>query len=956
MPIQVTNTRNRVEVSPTTNEVVVQQTLNRVEIGGPAHPQSHGLSSGDHVDLLVTAGVGLNVDFAAGRVRIDQTVFEIAAGSLAMAASQTNFVFVNSSGVVATNTTGFPSNTIPLATVTTSGAAVTAIVDKRAVFYEDTAAGGGGGGAPLGAGYLVTVADVDLTGEVVVGLTPGGELGGTWPAPTVNATHSGSSHADAAAAGASVADAHIADASDAHDASAISIVDAAGDFTATEVEGALAELQADAEAHAAAGDPHPGYQTPAEHTAIGDGAPHHPQSHSDADHTAGFAAPTGAIDIGDASGSGAATTHSRSDHQHQVPAPAGGYPQAVAAAAADGTATTPARSDHAHAHGSGYLPDAHHAQAHPISGGDHSGAISTTQHGAMAGPANAHRWADIDKTTSALSDIATRPHSALGSIGTDDHHAKLHAIDDAAHHSGVISATQHGTPAGDLHTPYFKADGTRDITGAFDIEKASGVLFTGTVTGEANPRIRVQHDRYELRTGGAATSGMDMRRQSVTQIDFVRDVTAAPILRGRIEADTQPRWRATGGAAGGFEVGIGGSTAADTGFLRNTDPGRFRVRDYLELSNLLTKPMVTVSVGLNGSPPIFLYGRSPNGDIATQAKLYAMLESGAELGPLGTFEGDLSQYIFPYGGFSINNPNGVQGLGGASFWGQLAVPTIIGTANTADAAYSPTVTLTTTINATETGLAYTSTGDPIFAGDIIVIGTERILVQSINDTTNGMDCIRGVQGTTAAGHTAGAAISRAGVTSGTQARWGWDGGPCLEQDTGASSGTDAGLEWPVFMMMHDQPLLVYQFHQYDITDQRLFVGFSDQTLAVMNASDNPAGHYAGLQFSTNRGDTNFKFVTKDGVTQNLQDVGIPPTGASPSTEGPHWYLRILGSQVIRFTLFDETWAPFGDIEFTTNLPFNYAPQRLMAGVRNLAAVSKRFQHRFGSFMVRPSAA
>jgi hypothetical protein len=52
---------------------------------------------------------------------------------------------------------------------------------------------------------------------------------------------------------------HLADAADAHDASAISILDTAADFTATDVEGALAELQADAEAHAAAADPHTAY-------------------------------------------------------------------------------------------------------------------------------------------------------------------------------------------------------------------------------------------------------------------------------------------------------------------------------------------------------------------------------------------------------------------------------------------------------------------------------------------------------------------------------------------------------------------------------------------------------------------------------------------------------------------------------------------------------------------------
>ena len=63
-------------------------------------------------------------------------------------------------------------------------------------------AGGGGGaaGAPTDADYLVGTADGDLSGEIVVGATPGGELGGTWAAPTVDATHSGSSHAATQAA------------------------------------------------------------------------------------------------------------------------------------------------------------------------------------------------------------------------------------------------------------------------------------------------------------------------------------------------------------------------------------------------------------------------------------------------------------------------------------------------------------------------------------------------------------------------------------------------------------------------------------------------------------------------------------------------------------------------------------------------------------------------------------
>ena len=57
-----------------------------------------------------------------------------------------------------------------------------------------------GTGAPTDADYLVGTANATLSAEIVVGTTPGGELGGTWPSPTVDATHSGSTHAATQAA------------------------------------------------------------------------------------------------------------------------------------------------------------------------------------------------------------------------------------------------------------------------------------------------------------------------------------------------------------------------------------------------------------------------------------------------------------------------------------------------------------------------------------------------------------------------------------------------------------------------------------------------------------------------------------------------------------------------------------------------------------------------------------
>lgn len=45
-----------------------------------------------------------------------------------------------------------------------------------------------------GVDALVGTATGLLSGEIVVGTSPGGELGGTWASPTVDATHSGSTH------------------------------------------------------------------------------------------------------------------------------------------------------------------------------------------------------------------------------------------------------------------------------------------------------------------------------------------------------------------------------------------------------------------------------------------------------------------------------------------------------------------------------------------------------------------------------------------------------------------------------------------------------------------------------------------------------------------------------------------------------------------------------------------
>jgi hypothetical protein len=127
---------------------------------------------------------------------------------------------------------------------TTSG--LTATDAKAAI--DELATTGGGGGAPATVDYLVGTASGALSAEIVVGTTPGGELGGTWASPTVAATHSGSTHAATqAAAEATAATAlsgHVADTTSAHTATGVDIADAGGYYTSTTVEGALQEIGA----------------------------------------------------------------------------------------------------------------------------------------------------------------------------------------------------------------------------------------------------------------------------------------------------------------------------------------------------------------------------------------------------------------------------------------------------------------------------------------------------------------------------------------------------------------------------------------------------------------------------------------------------------------------------------------------------------------------------------------
>lgn len=59
------------------------------------------------------------------------------------------------------------------------------------------------------------------------------------------------------------------------------------------------------------------------------------------------------------------------------------------------------------------------------------------------------------------------------------------------------------------------------------------------------------------------------------------------------------------------------------------------------------------------------------------------------------------------------------------------------------------------------------------------------------------------------------------------------------------------------------------------TGTRLFVGFTSGTMANSVSGDIPAGVQVGWQYSTVRGDTGWKFMTNDGVTQTVSGTILP---------------------------------------------------------------------------------
>jgi len=74
---------------------------------------------------------GLTFGYKAGKFRNDNAIVSVSAGTVTLTDAATNYIEVDSAGMVSVNTTGFTSGQIPLFEVVTSGGVISSVTDKR---------------------------------------------------------------------------------------------------------------------------------------------------------------------------------------------------------------------------------------------------------------------------------------------------------------------------------------------------------------------------------------------------------------------------------------------------------------------------------------------------------------------------------------------------------------------------------------------------------------------------------------------------------------------------------------------------------------------------------------------------------------------------------------------------------------------------------------------------------
>lgn len=117
----------------------------------------------------VATTTGLTYGYKAGSIRNDNAPVDVAAGTVALTASTTNYVEVSGAGAISANTSGFTSGRFPMAQVVTGASTITTITDKRG--FANAGVSGSSGREVLTADrtYYVATTGSDSNNGLAVG-------------------------------------------------------------------------------------------------------------------------------------------------------------------------------------------------------------------------------------------------------------------------------------------------------------------------------------------------------------------------------------------------------------------------------------------------------------------------------------------------------------------------------------------------------------------------------------------------------------------------------------------------------------------------------------------------------------------------------------------------------------------------------------------------------------------
>lgn len=147
--------------------------------------------------------------------------------------------------------------------------------------------------------------------------------------------------------------------------------------------------------------------------------------------------------------------------------------------------------------------------------------------------------------------------------------------------------------------------------------------------------------------------------------------------------------------------------------------------------------------------------------------------------------------------------------------------------------------------------------------------------------------------------------------------------------------------------LNNLPRLSGTFEFTAIPNMRFFFGLNNQTGSgnsnTFISSDNPNASYFGLQFSNNRGDTNWQFVSgTSSANQTVTDSGV--TASTNTTY--QFAMTAVSTTLVRMAIYDSSGNELGSASITSNLPSSATDLGFLFGYRSVSGnITTTCRHR-----------